>query len=114
MRARAERLREQYDEQWQSDRDAARGGYAVSPETGTIWAANPNGSSWMPYMQVWTNEQRAAFTEPTDRFTFAHQQRMRAKFPTAPRGKFRDKPRQYLLFLCQALGLLAVAAEATG
>jgi hypothetical protein len=49
-----------------------------------------------------------------DRFTFAHQQRMWAKFPTAPRGKFRDKPRQYLLFLCQALGLLAVAAEATG
>ena len=94
MRARAERLREQYDEQWQSDRDAARGGYAVSPETGTIWAANPNGSSWMPYMQVWTNEQRAAFTEPVDRFTLAHQQRMRAKFPTAPRGKFRDKPRQ--------------------
>ena len=60
MRARMEWLREQYDEQWQSDRDAARGGYAVSPETGTIWAANPNGSSWVPYMQNSNNISRSA------------------------------------------------------
>ena len=48
----------------------------------------------MPYMRPWTNEQRAELTELADRFTLAHQQRMRANFPTQPRGKFRSGRRQ--------------------
>ena len=87
MATRRDRLRHH---QWVSDRDAARGGYFDGG--GTIMAAMD--STWMPYMRPWTAEQRAQHTEPGDRFTFAHQQRMRAKFPTEPRGKFKDKKRQ--------------------
>ena len=87
MAARRDRLRHQ---QWISDRDVARGAYYDDGHT--IMAAMR--TSWMPYMRPWTNQEVAERTDPDDRFTLAHQQRMRAKFPVEPRGKFKDKPRQ--------------------